>query len=104
MNASEAYTGHPRRCFSHRLDDDSAKCIGILCGDTLIIERDEPKQDDIVLVEIEGTDTLLRYRCEGAEPRFEALCAEGETPGLYYPAENTLLTLNGIARACVRNL
>jgi len=89
-----------RRCFALRVRGDSMVDVGIFDGDTVIIEQAPPHHNDIVAALIDGETTLKRFiNNAGRSPYLKA--ENANYPDLHPVAE---LTIQGIARAVVRNL
>lgn len=89
-----------RRSFALRVRGESMIDVGILDGDTVIIEQCSPRDGDIVAALIDGETTLKRFiNRAGKSPYLKA--ENRNFPELHPVAE---LVIQGVARSVVRKL
>lgn len=89
-----------RRCFALKVRGESMVDVGILDGDTVVIEQTPPRDGDIVAALIDGETTLKRFINKPGRPPY--LKAENKLfPELHPVAE---LVIQGVAKAIVRSL
>ncbi|KAF0096087.1 MAG: repressor LexA [Puniceicoccaceae bacterium 5H] len=89
-----------RRCFALKVRGESMIDVGILDGDTVIIEQAPPRHNDIVAALIDGETTLKRFiSLPGKAPYLKA--ENKNYPALFPVSE---LVVQGIAKSVVRNL
>jgi repressor LexA len=89
-----------RRCFALNVRGESMIDAGIEDGDTVIIEQCPPRNRDIVAALIDGETTLKRFMNEPGSSAY--LKAENPSYPDFFPVSE--LTIQGVARAIVRNL
>lgn len=100
IDAETAGVRRSRRCFALKVRGESMVDVGILDGDTVIIEQSAPQDGDIVAALIDGETTLKRFiNKPGKSPYLKA--ENRNYPELHPVSE---LVIQGIAKAVVRNL
>lgn len=86
--------------FALQVRGESMVEAGIHDGDTVIVEPREPRDGDIVAALIDGETTLKRFVSKPGE--YAYLKAENASFGELHPVAD--LTIQGVAKAIVRNL
>ncbi len=89
-----------RRCFALKVRGESMIDVGILDGDTVIVEQSPPRDGDIVAALIDGETTLKRFVNKRRKAPY--LKAENRNFKDLYPVSE--LTVQGVVKAVVRNL
>jgi len=100
MDVSTAGIRNGQRTFALKVRGESMIDAGIQDGDLVIVEKGEPRNNDIVAALIDGETTLKRYINAGNESPF--LRADNANYPDLLPA--TELKIQGIARSIVRCL
>lgn len=100
IDAETAGVRRMRRSFALQVRGESMIDVGILDGDTVIIEQCPPRDGDIVAALIDGETTLKRFiNKPGRAPYLKA--ENRNYPELHPVAE---LVIQGVARSVVRKL
>jgi len=100
IDTESAGVRRSRRCFALKVRGESMIDVGILDGDTVIVEQAPPRNGDIVAALIDGETTLKRFiNNPGKAPYLKA--ENRNFPELHPVSE---LVIQGIAKSVVRNL